>query len=65
MKKEIQQKNPELKDCKGIKVVNETSMRKVNQLYQTQIGIRTLEKLVIRTSHYLDCPIIVVPKVLG
>jgi len=60
----IQQENPELKDCKGIKVVNETSMRKVNRLFQTQMGMRTLDNLVMRTSHYLDCPIIVAPSVL-
>lgn len=60
----IQQENPKLKDCKGIKVVNETSMRKVNRLFQTQMGMRTLDNLVMRTSHYLDCPIIVAPSVL-
>jgi len=60
----IQQENPELKDCKGIMVVNETSMRKVNRLYHTQLGMRTLDSLVMRTSHYLDCPIIVAPSVL-
>lgn len=60
----IQQENPALRDCKGIKVVNETSMRKVNRLFQTQMGMRTLDNLVMRTSHYLDCPIIVAPSVL-
>lgn len=60
----IQQENPALKECKGIKVVNETSMRKVNRLFQTQMGMRTLDNLVMRTSHYLDCPIIVAPSVL-
>lgn len=60
----IQQNNPKLKDCNGIKVVNETSMRKVNRLFQTQMGMRTLDNLVMRTSHYLDCPIIVAPSVL-
>jgi len=60
----LQQENPKLKDCKGIKVVNETSMRKVNRLFQTQMGMRTLDNLVMRTSHYLDCPIIVAPSVL-
>jgi hypothetical protein len=60
----IWQENPAVKDCKGIKVVNETSMRKVNRLFQTQMGMRTLDNLVMRTSHYLDCPIIVAPSVL-
>lgn len=60
----IQQENPKLTECKGIKVVNETSMRKVNRLFQTQMGMRTLDNLVMRTSHYLDCPIIVAPSVL-
>ena len=60
----IQQENPKLKDCNGIKVVNETSMRKVNRLFQTQMGMRTLDNLVMRTSHYLDCPFIVAPSVL-
>jgi hypothetical protein len=31
----IYQQHPRLKQCKGLKVVNETSMRKVNRLYQT------------------------------
>jgi hypothetical protein len=60
----IYQQHPQLKDCKGLKVVNETSMRKVNRLYQTQCGMRTLDNFVMRTSHYLDCPIIVAPRVL-
>lgn len=57
----VQRENPHLKEIKAIKVVNEPTMKKINTLYRTQNGMRTLENLVMRTSHYLDCPLIVVP----
>lgn len=59
----IWQDDPGLKDVKAIKVVNEPTMRKINDLYRTQNGMRNLENLEMRTSHYLDCPLIVVPSV--
>jgi len=60
----LYEKYPELKNSKGIKVVDESTMRKINKLYQTQFGMRTLENLEMRLSHYLECPFIVVPSVL-
>jgi len=55
---------PALKNIKGIKVVDESTMRKINRLYQAQFGMRKLENLNNRLSHYLECPFIVVPSVL-
>jgi len=60
----IYEKYPELKDCKAIKVVDESTMRKINKLYQTQFGMRTLENLEMRLKYYLECPFIIVPSVL-
>lgn len=58
------EKNPALKRFKAIKVVDEATMRKINGLYQTQFGMRTVETLEMRLKHYLDCPFIIVPSVL-
>jgi len=58
------EKSPELKNIKAIKVVDESTMRKINKIYQTQFGMRTLENLEMRLTHYLKCPFIVVPSVL-
>lgn len=58
------EKSPELKTIKAIKVVDESTMRKINKIYQTQFGMRTLENLEMRLTHYLKCPFIVVPSVL-
>jgi hypothetical protein len=56
--------NPALKDFKAIKVVDEATMRKINKLYQTQFGMRTVETLEMRLKHYLECPFIIAPSVL-
>jgi len=61
----VYEKYPELKNCKAIKVVNESTMRKINKLYQTQFGMRTLENLEMRLKYYLECPFMIVPSVLG
>ncbi len=58
------EKYPKLKDVKSIKVVDESTMRKINKLYQTQFGMRTVETLEMRLKHYLGCPFIIVPSVL-
>ena len=58
------EKYPELTKYKAIKVVDESTMRKINKLYQTQFGMRTLENLEMRLKHYLECPFIIVPSVL-
>ncbi len=58
------EKNPALKHVKAIKVVDESTMRKINKLYQTQFGMRTVETLEMRLKHYLECPFIIVPSVL-
>jgi hypothetical protein len=55
---------PELENHKAIKVVDESTMRKINKLYQTQFGMRNLENLNMRLKHYLECPFIIVPSVL-
>lgn len=47
-----------------MKVVNESSNKLVNQLYQTQCGMRTLNNLKMRISNRLKCPIIVSPTLL-
>ena len=54
---------PELKNCKTIKVVDESTMRKINKLYQTQFGMRSLENLEMRLKHYLECPFLIVPSI--
>ena len=61
---ELVEQNPRLKDAKSIKVVDESTMRKINKLYQAQFGMRTVENLEMRLTHYLKCPFIVVPSVL-
>jgi hypothetical protein len=53
-----------LKNVKAIEVVDESTMRKINKLYQTQFGMRTVEILEIRLKYYLECPFIIVPSVL-
>jgi len=58
------EENPALKHVKAIKVVDESTMRKINKLYQTQFGMRTVETLEMRLKHYLECPFIIVPSVL-
>ena len=58
------EQNPALKDFKAIKVVDEATMRKINKLYQTQFGMRTVETLEMRLKHYLECPFIIAPSVL-
>ncbi len=45
------EKYPTLKNVKAIKVVGESTMRKINKLYQTQCGIRTVETLEMRIKH--------------
>ncbi len=58
------EKYPALKNIKSIKVVDESTMRRINKLYQTQFGMRTVETLEMRLKHYLECPFIIVPSVL-
>ena len=58
------EKYPALKNVKSIKVVDESNIRKINKLYQTQFGMRTVETLEMRLKHYLECPFIIVPSVL-
>ena len=58
------EKYPSLKNVKSIKVVDESTMRKINKLYQTQFGMRTAETLEMRLKNYLECPFIIVPSVL-
>lgn len=58
------EQNPALKDFKAIKVVDEATMRKINKLYRTQFGMRTVETLGMRLKHYLECPFIIAPSVL-
>lgn len=55
---------PRVKFSKSIKVVNESVNKLVNQLYQTQCGMRTLENIRMRVSHRLNCPIIISPALL-
>ena len=50
---------PKVKFSKSIKVVNESVNKFVNQLHQTQFGIRTLENIRMRVSNRLNCPIII------
>ncbi|MBD3213253.1 MAG: hypothetical protein GF311_11655 [Candidatus Lokiarchaeota archaeon] len=60
----LMEQNPALKDVKAIKVVDEATMRKINKLYQTQFGMRTVETLEMRLKTYLECPFIIAPSVL-
>ena len=53
-----------VKFSKSIKVVSESVNTLVNQLYQTQYGMRTLENIRIRVSNRLKCPIIISPALL-
>ena len=55
---------PKLKPPKSIKVVNESCNKLVNQLYQTQCGMRTIENIRMRISNRLKCPIIISPDLL-
>ena len=55
---------PNVKFSKSIKVVHEAVNKLVNQLYQTQCGMRTLENIRMRVSHRLNCPIIISPSLL-
>lgn len=55
---------PRVKFSKSIKVVNESVNKLVNQLHQTQCGMRTLENIRMRVSHRLNCPIIISPALL-
>jgi hypothetical protein len=55
---------PKVKFSKSIKVVNESVNKLVNQLYQTQCGMRTLENIRMRVSNRLNCPIIISPTLL-
>ncbi len=56
---------PKIKASKSIKVVNESSNKLVNQLYQVQCGMRTIKNLRMRISNRLKCPIIVSPTLLA
>ena len=55
---------PKVKPSKSIKVVNESCNKLMNQLYQTQCGMRTIENLRMRISNRLKCPIIISPDLL-
>ena len=55
---------PKVKFSKSIRVVNESCNKIINQLYQTQCGMRTLENIRMRISNRLDCPIIISPTLL-
>ncbi|MHA1689404.1 MAG: hypothetical protein ACTSUN_08730, partial [Promethearchaeota archaeon] len=48
----------------SIRVVNESSNKLMNNLYQTQCGMHTLENIRMRISHRLGCPVIVSPALL-
>jgi len=60
----VPEKFPKVKFSKSIKVVNESVNKLVNQLHQTQCGMRTLENIRMRVSHRLNCPIIISPALL-
>lgn len=62
--KNVYKSNPKIKSIKSIKVVNESSNRLLNQLFQTQYGMRTIENIRMRVSHRLKCPIFVSPTLL-
>ncbi len=55
---------PKIKTAKFIKVVNESCNKLVNQLYQTQCGMRTIKNIRMRISNRLKCPIIISPNLL-
>jgi len=55
---------PNVKFSKSIKVVNESCNKLMNQLYQTQCGMRTLENVRMRISNRLNCPVIISPTLL-
>lgn len=55
---------PNIKPSKSIKVVNESSNKLINQLYQTQCGMRTIKNLRMRISNRLKCPVIISPHLL-
>jgi len=57
-------KFPKVKFSKSMKVVNEPVNKLVNQLHQTQCGMRTLENIRMRVSNRLNCPIIISPALL-
>lgn len=56
--------NPKIKNVKSIKVVNEPINKVLHQLFQTQNGMRTLENIIMRVSHRLDCPIFISPNTI-
>ena len=60
----IYKKFPKLKNNKAFKVVNESTMKKINKLFRVQHGMRTVENIQMRISNYLKCPIIVSSAVL-
>ena len=62
--KYIYHSNPKIKSIKSIKVVNESSNKILNQLFQTQYGMRTIENIRMRVSHRLKCPIFISPALL-
>ena len=55
---------PKIKTCKSVKVVNESNNKIINQLYQIQCGMRTVENLRMRISKRLKCPIIISPTLI-
>ena len=55
---------PKVKPSKSYKVVNESCNKLMNQLYQTQCGMRTIENIRMRISNRLKCPIIISPNLL-
>ncbi len=62
--KHLYKSNPRIKTVKSIKVVNESSNRVLNQLFQTQYGMRTIENIRMRVANRLDCPIFISPSLL-
>jgi len=58
------EKFPKVKFSKSIKIINDSVNRLVNQLYQTQYGMRTLDNIRMRVSNRLKCPIIISPALL-
>ena len=59
--KHIYASNPKIKNVKSIKVVNEPINKALNQSFQAQHEMRTLENIRMRVSHKLNCPIFVSP----
>ena len=57
----VPEKFPKVKFSKSIKVVNESVNKLVNQLHQTQCGMRTLKNIRMKVSNRLNCPIIISP----